>query len=197
MTTTTMTATPAPTPEEVEARTLRWLRDAVIGLNLCPFAKAVDAKGQLRIAVSDATDEATLRVALHDELRLLAAADPQRIDTTLLVHPQALADDFDAFNQFLDEADDELCAQQLEGEIQIASFHPHYRFAGTQADDITNATNRAPFPMLHLLREASVERAVAAFPDADAIVDANLATLRRLGRAGWARLAAGWAGDRR
>ncbi len=183
----------APTHAEVEARTLRWLRDAVIGLNLCPFAKAVDAKGQLRIAVTDATDEATLRAALRDELRLLVAADAQRIDTTLLVHPQALAGDFDAFNQFLDEADDELRAQRLEGEIKIASFHPHYRFAGTDADDITNATNRAPFPMLHLLREASVERAVAAFPDADAIVDANLATLRRLGHAGWARLAAGWA----
>lgn len=177
---------------EVEARTLRWLRDAVIGLNLCPFAKAVDAKAQLRIAVTDASDEAALRSALRDELRLLAAADAQRIDTTLLVHPHALAADFDAFNQFLDEADDELRAQRLQGEIQIASFHPHYRFAGTEAGDITNATNRAPFPMLHLLRESSVERAVAAFPDADAIVDANLATLRRLGHAGWARLAEGW-----
>ena len=180
----------APTHAEVEARTLRWLRDAVIGLNLCPFAKAVDAKGQLRIAVTDATDEATLRAALRDELRLLVAADAQRIDTTLLVHPQALAGDFDAFNQFLDEADDELQAQRLEGEIQIASFHPQYQFAGTEPDDAENLTNRAPHPILHLLREDSVDRAVAAYPEPDAIIERNVATMRELGFDGWDKLLA-------
>ena len=167
--------------------TAHWLRAAVIGLNLCPFAKAVHARGQIRWVVSDATDEDALRQDLVHELRVLAAADPTQIDTTLLVHPQVLAG-FDDYNQFLDVADAALHSLSLDGVLQIASFHPQYRFEGTEADDIANATNRSPFPTLHLLREASIERAVASTPDAADIYERNIATLERLGAAGWARL---------
>jgi hypothetical protein len=167
--------------------TRRWLERAVIGLNLCPFAKAVQAKGQIRIVESAATDAPALAADLLQELQTLARADPELLDTTLLVHPQALQD-FEAFNDFLDVADALLAELGLEGVIQIASFHPGYRFAGTAADDITNATNRSPHPTLHLLREASIDKAVAAFPEAEAIYERNIETLRALGAEGWARL---------
>lgn len=161
-----------------------WLETAVIGLQLCPFAKAVHVRGQIHYVVSRATDpEALLRVLAH-ELRGLAAVDAQLRDTTLLILPDALASFLD-FNEFLGRADDLLDALALDGVLQIASFHPQFQFAGTTTDDITNATNRAPYPTLHLLREASVDKAVAAFAQADTIFDANIATLRRLGAAGW------------
>jgi hypothetical protein len=166
------------------ADTRRWLERAVIGLNLCPFAKAVYVKQQVRFVLSDARDEEALREQLRAELLWLHAADPQRTDTTLIVHPHVLAD-FLAYNDFLDVADRLVAELGLEGELQVASFHPDYRFAGTDADDIGNCTNRSPYPTLHLLREASVERAVAAFPDPDAIVERNLATLEQLGHDGW------------
>ena len=165
----------------------RWLEKAVIGLNLCPFAKAVHVKRQIHYAVSDACDTATLRTALEAELQALVALDAQVRDTTLLVAPLVLQDFLD-FNDFLAEADAVLVALDLDGVVQIASFHPDYQFAGTAADDITNCTNRAPYPTLHLLRESSVDRAVEAFPDADAIVERNMETLQTLGRAGWAAL---------
>jgi hypothetical protein len=168
-------------------QTRRWLERAVIGLNLCPFAKAVHVKGQVRFALSDATTPDALLAQLGEELVLLRDTDPDEIDTTLLVHPGVLRDFLD-YNDFLDRADALVAAMGLEGVIQLASFHPDYRFAGTAADDPGNLTNRSPHPMLHLLREDSVSRAVAAFPDPDAIVSRNLATLQRLGRAGWARL---------
>jgi uncharacterized protein len=169
------------------ADTRRWLERAVIGLNLCPFAKAVQAKGQLRIVESAATDAPALAAHLLQELQTLASADPQTLDTTLLVHPHALQE-FEAFNDFLDVADALLEELDLDGVIQIASFHPGYRFAGTEADDITNASNRSPHPTLHMLREASIDEAVAAFPDAEAIYERNIETLRALGPEGWARL---------
>lgn len=169
------------------ALTRRWLERAVIGLNLCPFAKSVYVKQQVRFVLSDAREPARLREQLDVELALLHAADAQQIDTTLIVHPQVLGDFLD-YNDFLDEADAAVDALGLRGEIQVASFHPDYQFAGTGYDDVGNCTNRSPFPMLHLLREASVERAVAAFPDPDAIVERNLQTLDRLGRDGWAAL---------
>lgn len=172
---------------KVIARTEHWLRAAVIGLNLCPFAKAVQARRQIRWVVSDATNEDALLQDLAHELRHLAAADPIHLDTTLLIHPQALTD-FEDYNQFLDVADAALRALALDGVLQIASFHPQYRFEGSDADDIANATNRSPFPTLHLLREASIERAVASTPDAADIYERNIATLERLGAAGWARL---------
>jgi hypothetical protein len=173
--------------ERVIAHSRAWLERVVIGLNLCPFAKAVHARGQIRSVVCDATDPDSLLTALRDELDRLATADPTLIDTTLLIHPRVLTD-FDAYNQFLDQADAALVDAGLEGVIQVASFHPDYRFAGSAADDIDNATNRSPYPMLHLLREASVERAVQAFPDAAAIYQRNILTLRTLGTKQWRQL---------
>ena len=154
-----------------------WLEKAVIGLNLCPFAKAVHVKGQIRWVLSDATDVEALLRQLLAELSGLAAADPALVDTTLLVHPQVLQD-FPDFNDFLGIADAALEELGLDGTLQIASFHPHYRFAGTGANDVGNCSNRSPHPTLHLLRESSIDRAVAAYPEAEAIFETNIATLR-------------------
>jgi hypothetical protein len=175
------------TPEEIVARTKHWLEKAVIGLNLCPFAKPVYAKDQIRYAVSGAVTPEELLVELIDELQALAAADPGAIETTLLIHPSVLTD-FLEYNDFLGVADAAVEDLVLTGTLQIASFHPQYQFAGTAPDDIESYTNRSPYPMLHLLREASVERAVAAFPDTAEIYEKNIATLRRLGHEGWKRL---------
>ena len=167
--------------------TTAWLEKAVIGLNLCPFAKAVHSKGQIRWVLSDATEPAALLELLVHELQHLAAADPEAVDTSLIVHPQVLQDFLD-FNDFLGVAEDALEELGLDGVLQIASFHPQFQFADTDEGDITNATNRSPHPTLHLLREDSVERAVAAFPEAEAIFERNIETLRRLGAEGWNRL---------
>jgi len=176
-----------PAPETVLADTLAWLDKAVIGLNLCPFAKSVRVKGQIRSIVSEAVTLEALLAQLEDELTHLAAVDPEQTDTTLLVHPGVLANFLD-FNDFLDEADRLLCALELDGVLQIASFHPQFQFAGTAPDDIGNHTNRAPWPTLHLIREASIARAVEAFPEAEAIYERNIETLEALGHAGWQRL---------
>ena len=159
----------------------------MIGLNLCPFAKAVHAKRQVRFAVSAARDTEALLEDLLAEMQHLRDADPAALDTTLLIHPHVLKD-FSDYNAFLDVADAMLAALSLEGVLQVASFHPDYVFAGTAGDDPTNATNRSPYPILHLLREDSVSRAVDAFPDADAIVERNLETMRTLGLAASRRL---------
>ncbi|WP_045738017.1 DUF1415 domain-containing protein [Xanthomonas sp. MUS 060] len=169
------------------ALTRQWLERAVIGLNLCPFAKAVSVKQQVRYVLSDATTPEALLEELAEELLLLRDTPAEQIDTTLIVHPHVLQDFLD-YNDFLDNADAAVQALDLQGILQVASFHPHYQFAGTAADDIGNYTNRAPFPTLHLLREDSVERAVAAFPDADVIVERNLQTLEKLGVDGWEKL---------
>ena len=169
------------------AATRRWLQRAVIGLNLCPFAKSVQAKDQVRFVLSEATTPDALLEDLAAELAWLNDTDPAVVDTTLLIHPWVLGD-FHDYNDFLDQADAAVDALGLEGEIQVASFHPDYQFAGTAFDDVGNCTNRSPYPILHLLREASVERAVAAFPDPDAIVERNIATLGRLGAEGYRRL---------
>jgi hypothetical protein len=169
------------------AATRRWLERAVIGLNLCPFAKAVHAKGQVRYVLSDADTPQALLEQLGEELLRLRDTPAEAVDTTLLVHPRVLADFLD-YNDFLDDADALVEALGLDGVLQVASFHPDYRFAGTDRDDIGNFSNRAPFPTLHLLREDSVERAVAAFPDPDAIVERNIETLRKLGADGWRKL---------
>jgi uncharacterized protein len=173
--------------EEVVAATRAWLEGAVIGLNFCPFAKAVYVKNQIRYAVSKAQTADALLADLVYELRHLQAADPADVDTTLLIHPGVLADFLD-FNDFLDVADVAVTELGLAGEIQVASFHPHYQFAGTEPDDIGNYTNRSPYPTLHLLRETSVEHALAAFPDAAQISEKNIETLRRIGHDGWSRL---------
>jgi uncharacterized protein len=180
----------ARTAEEVFAATRDWLEKAVIGLDLCPFAKAAHLNDQIRYAVSGAATAEALLADLLDELRLLAAADPEEIETSLLIHPEALTDFLD-FNDFLAVAEAAVAGLGLEGVLQVASFHPGYQFAGTAPDAIENYTNRSPYPTLHLLREESVERAVAAFPDAAAIYEKNILTLRRLGHAGWKRLGLG------
>jgi hypothetical protein len=177
----------AATTAGVIAATCRWLELAVIGLNLCPFAKAVYVKQQIRYAVTAATTAEELRAELQHELQLLEQANPEEVDTTLLIHPQVMTDFID-FHFFLREADAMIKRLGHEGNLQIASFHPAYEFAGSAPGDIANCTNRSPYPTLHLLREASIDRAVAAFPDAGAIYERNIETLRRLGHNGWNRL---------
>jgi hypothetical protein len=173
--------------EAVRETVENWLRRAVIGLNLCPFAKAVHVKQQIRYAVSAAHNAEEVLDALEEELGTLVAADPAQIDTTLLILPHALGE-FADYNDFLILAQHVVEGRRLGGVVQIASFHPQYRFAGSEPDDIENFTNRAPFPILHLLRESSVERAVAAFPEAHEIYARNQCTLRELGHAGWLKL---------
>jgi hypothetical protein len=177
----------AATVSGVIASTRHWLEAAVIGLNLCPFAKAVHAKGQIRWAVTAATSEADLLPELRRELDLLARSDPDRIDTTLLIHPQAM-NAFTDYLLFLRKADTALRKLGHEGRLQVASFHPDYVFADGPPDDAAHNTNRSPYPMLHLLRETSIDRAVAAFPDAADIYERNIETLRALGHAGWRHL---------
>ncbi len=172
------------TDETIIAATQDWLEKAVIGLNLCPFAKAVHIKKQIRYVVSAVTTEEALLAELMAELRHLQATDPELLDTTLLIHPQVLTDFLD-YNDFLDTVDIATAEPEFNDAFQVASLHPQYQFAGTEVDDIENYTNRAPYPTLHLLREDSVDRAVAAFPDADRIPDTNIETLKKLGHQGW------------
>jgi hypothetical protein len=178
------------TPEEIVLATRDWLEKAVIGLDLCPFARAVHVRGQIRYVVSEAETPEDLLADLAQELQLLATADPGEVDTTLLIHPRVLTDFLD-YNDFLGVAEETVAELGLEGEIQVASFHPGYQFAGTAPDDIENYTNRSPYPILHLLREASVERALEAFPEPSRIYEKNIETMRRLGHAGWRRLGIG------
>ncbi|AKC71518.1 DUF1415 domain-containing protein [Pandoraea oxalativorans] len=170
--------------EAVIAATRHWLTRAVIGLNLCPFAKAVHVKDQIRYVVSAARDMEGVLLDLEKELQWLAQADPQAVDTTLLMVPVALLD-FHEYNDALFFAERMLKQLQLEGELQIASFHPDYQFEGTDPDDAENFTNRSPYPILHLLREASIDRAVEAFPEAETIYERNEALMRKMGVAGY------------
>ncbi|QEZ45995.1 DUF1415 domain-containing protein [Cupriavidus oxalaticus] len=183
-------ATSAAAADSVIAATRHWLERAVIGLNLCPFAKSVYVKEQVRYVVSTATEAPDVLDELERELRLLDETDPAEIDTTLLILPRAVADFLD-YNDLLYFADRLLGSLGLAGTLQIASFHPQYQFADSEPDDIENYTNRAPYPILHLLREDSIARAAAAFPDAADIYERNQATMRRLGHAGWRRVMAG------
>ncbi|MDX3932634.1 MAG: DUF1415 domain-containing protein [Stenotrophomonas sp.] len=172
--------------EDPVAATRLWLERIVIGLNLCPFAKAVYVKEQVRYVLSDATTPEALVEQLAEELVLLRDASPEQIDTTLIIHPDVLTDFLD-YNDFLDNADAAIEALDLQGILQVASFHPQYQFEGVAPDDASNYTNRAPYPTLHLLREDSVARAVDAFPDPDVIVERNIQTLDRIGVEGWWR----------
>ena len=173
--------------DDVIAATRTWLERAVIGLNLCPFAKPVHVHDRIRYFVSAAQSPAQLVENLMAELRALDAADPVKCETTLLIHPYVLVD-FSDYNDFLRQADDAVAELGLEGVIQVASFHPRYQFEDAGPDDIENYTNRSPYPMLHLLRESSVERAVTTFPDTTTIYRKNIETLRLLGHEGWRRL---------
>ena len=176
--------------EAIIAATRLWIERAVIGLNLCPFAKAVYVKEQIRYVVSDAETREELLLYLERELDALDQASPSEVDTVLLMHPRVLNDFLD-YNDFLDIADALIDEMDLEGVIQVASFHPQYQFEGTEPDDITNFSNRAPYPTLHLLREASVEAALEANPDAESIYERNIETLRKLGIEGWLALGIG------
>jgi hypothetical protein len=174
---------------EVVAAMQAWMEQAVIGLNLCPFARGVQQRNAIRWVVTDARTPMALAEVLAEELMRLTESDPAEIETTLLVHP-GVFQEFEEFNDFLDVAEGLLDSLGLVGEVQIASFHPDYRFAGEPEDDISHATNRSPFPTLHLLREESVSRAVDALPAPDIIPERNIETLRRLGASGWAALSA-------
>ncbi|MCO5400656.1 DUF1415 domain-containing protein [Ralstonia soli] len=169
------------------ARVQRWLEDAVIGLNLCPFAKAVHVKRQVRYAISRATLDGDVLDHLRAEAELLHITPAADIDTTLLIVP-ALADFLD-FHTLTDRAEALLAKAGFEGELQLASFHPDFVFADADPGDIANATNRAPAPILHLLREDSIARAAAAVPDAADIYERNIATMEELGPEGWAEMA--------
>jgi len=173
--------------DSVIAATRAWVERAIIGLNLCPFAKTVYLKDQVRFVVSEARSAGALLADLEGELRFLSGVPADAVDTTLLIHPHVLNDFLD-YNDFLDVADAAVERLGLAGAIQVASFHPEYQFAGTAPDDVTNFTNRSPYPTLHLLREASVDSAVAAFPDAELIYQRNIEIMRRLGIAGWVAL---------
>ena len=176
--------------DQVIAATTGWVERAVIGLNLCPFAKAVYVKEQVRYVVSPATTPEALLEQLMDELQLLSDTDADKVDTTLLIHPFVLTDFLD-YNEFLDVADAAIEDMSLEGELQVASFHPDYQFADTDINDIENFTNRSPYPILQLLREDSIERAVDAFPEAEEIFEKNIATMEKLGHDGWDALHVG------
>jgi hypothetical protein len=167
--------------------TQKWLLEAVVGLNLCPFAKAVVVKDMVRYCVCASSEPADVLTMLREELQHLAEADPDKLDTTLLIAPNALPD-FLVFNDFLADCDDVLMGLALDGVLQVADFHPHYQFGGTEVDDIENFTNRTPYPTLHLLREASIDKAVEAYPDASLIFERNIEVLKKLGHEGWANL---------
>jgi len=173
--------------EPILSATRLWLERAVIGLNLCPFAKGVFVKKQIRYALTAAMTADELLAELENELALLARTDPEQLDTTLLIHPQVMGD-FLEYHFFLAEAEALIRNNGYDGVFQIASLHPQYEFAGSEPDDVANHTNRAPYPMLHLLRESSIDRAVAAFPDAADIFERNIETMEKLGHEGWRKL---------
>jgi hypothetical protein len=178
------------TPEQerlVIEDTQKWLLEAVVGLNLCPFAKSVVVKDMVRYRVCASAEPADVLAMLREELQHLAEADPDKLDTTLLIAPDALPDFLD-FNDFLADCDEVLMELELDGVLQVADFHPRYQFGGTDVDDIENFTNRTPYPTLHLLREASIDKAVEAYPDASLIFERNIEVLNRLGHAGWQAL---------
>jgi len=175
------------TVDEITAATRLWLERAVIGLNLCPFAKSVVVKKQVRYAVTAASTADELLAELASELTRLTETDPAELDTTLLIHPQAMTDFLD-YHFFLAEVDALNRNLGFDGIFQIASLHPQYEFAGSEPDDIANFTNRSPYPTLHLLRESSIDRAVAAFPDAASIFERNIETMEGLGHEGWKKL---------
>jgi hypothetical protein len=184
------TANPNADDDAIIAATQRWVERAVIGLNLCPFAKAVVVKEQVRYVVSPARTPEELLETLMNELQDLADVDADKVDTTLIISPFVLNDFLD-FNEFLDVADAAVEDMHLDGELQVASFHPDYQFADTDPNDISNFTNRAPYPILQLLREDSIDRAVEAIPDAEDIFEKNIETLEKLGHEGWDKLDVG------
>ncbi|PQA85182.1 DUF1415 domain-containing protein [Limnohabitans sp. TS-CS-82] len=183
-----MTDTLTPDQERTAIEdTQKWLLEAVVGLNLCPFAKSVVVKDMVRYRVCASAEPADVLAMLREELQHLAEADPDKLDTTLLIAPNALPDFLD-FNDFLADCDEVLMDLELDGVLQVADFHPLYQFGGTEVEDIENFTNRTPYPTLHLLREASIDKAVEAYPDASLIFERNIEVLNKLGHEGWSKL---------
>jgi len=182
-----MIDTYSPTTDDAIAATRTWLECAVIGLNLCPFAKGVHVKKQVRYVVSKATDSDTLLADLERELQYLTKVSSEETDTTLLIHPYVLGN-FDTFTDFLDLVDVTVRIQGLSGILQVANFHPDYCFSDAEPEDIGNYTNRSPYPTLHLIREESIDRAVRAFPEAATIYERNIETMERIGLEGWQAL---------
>ncbi|MDO5640101.1 MAG: DUF1415 domain-containing protein [Neisseria sp.] len=178
---------PTPSDQEIIGHTQQWLEKAVIGLNLCPFAKAPYQKGRVRIVVSRAKHLDGFLEDLDRELQYLGETPAEETETTLLVQPD-LFGDFLTFNDMLELADAAVADNDLEGVLQIAPFHPDFQFEGTAHDDIGNYTNRSPYPTLHLIREASIAKAAEAFPDAEAIFGRNIALLEEMGHEGWDKL---------
>ncbi len=183
-----MTTSPMPESERIAIEdTQHWLMQAVVGLNLCPFAKAVVTKNLVRYRVCLFTEPADVLKLLREELQHLSSTDESLLDTTLLIAPHLLPD-FYEFNAFLSDCEDVLLDMNLEGVLQIADFHPQYTFAGEDPQGMSHFTNRSPYPTLHLLRESSIDKAVAAYPDAALVYERNMALLEKMGREGWAAL---------
>lgn len=164
--------------EQIIAAVRHWVETMVVGMNLCPFAKRELVKERVRFVTTEADNQEALLLVLHDELERLTQQPD--IETTLLIHPQVLQDFYD-YNDFLYLADRLLVQMELEGVYQIASFHPGYQFGGTEPEDAENYTNRSPYPVLHLLREDSLERVIADYPNVDDIPERNIALMNELG----------------
>ncbi len=179
---------PSPISDSVIIKNTQvWIEKAVIGLNLCPFAKAAHAAKQIRYVVSHALTAEELLTELMEEMKTLAATDRALIETTLLIHPFVLTDFLD-YNEFTEVADAALVDLNLEEVLSVACFHPDFQFAGTKAEDITNFTNRSPYPLFQLLREASIELALESSSEASDIAERNIQTLQDLGLEGWKKL---------
>lgn len=170
---------PLNTANPIEALVRRWLETVVIGLNLCPFSARPFRAGQVRIHVSECRDEVSLLTELQLELTRLDETPAAELETTIIAIPRMLADFLD-YNDFLEQVDQLLEHFEWSGEYQVASFHPRYQFAGTRVDDAENFTNRSPVPLLHILREDSVEAALDSHPDPDNIPLANIERMRNL-----------------
>ncbi len=172
--------TKTPKPETIIARTRCWVERAVVALNLCPFARKPVEAGQVRYVVSEARDEETLLADVQRELELLRDSDPQQLETTVLIHPWVLNDFYD-YNDFLAVVDVLLDHSGYHGVFQVASLHPDYQFAGTEPEDAENYTNRSPYPVLHLLREELLEKAILSYARPDKIPERNIRTMEKLG----------------
>lgn len=165
--------------EHIISQVQSWLAEVVIGLNLCPFAARPTKAGQVRFVVSEARDEESLLQDLQSELERLETTAPSTLETTLLIIPHMLRDFMD-YNLYLNWVDQLIARRGWEGEFQVASFHPDYQFEGTDAEDAENLTNRSPYPILHLLREQSLENMLARYPDSDQIPENNIQRMTRL-----------------
>lgn len=170
-----------PDPDKVIAETRQWVWDFVIGLNLCPFAKHPFEQDRIRYQVCDDNDEQGIYRSILRELDQLSQLSAEQVETSLLIVPQGL-ESFDAYLDMLDVAEQAIQDCGLEGHFQLASFHPDYCFDGVAEDDPANATNRSPYPMFHLIREASLEAALANYPDPESIPARNVKLLREMAK---------------